>query len=144
MNRQQADNRRRFLRHPAGIPVVCRRRRHRDECPADLRNMGLGGMAFITTLALQPGDVVTIECPTLHAEGLEGEVVWSDVLDDGTRRYRCGIKFQERSTFARARLVEQLARIETYRKSQQAHGRPLARNAAAQEWIEREADKFPE
>lgn len=135
---------RRFIRHPTQSPIVCRRQGHRRRRLADLRNIGFGGMAFVSQESFAPGDLVTVEYPALTVSGLSGEVVWSGDLGDGTHRHLCGIRFLERSMFLRARLVEQLCHIEAYRRDQrEKNGRDLTPNEAASEWIATTASGFP-
>jgi hypothetical protein len=101
-------------------------------------------MAFVCQDVFAPGDLVTVEYPTLAISGVSGEVVWSGDLGDGTHRHLCGIRFLERSMFLRARLVEQLCHIEAYRRDQrEKNGRDLTPNEAAGEWIATTASGFP-
>ncbi len=135
---------RRYLRHPAQVPVVCRLEGHLEASKTELRDIGFGGMGFVSAVAYEPGDVVSMDYPTMDVEGLHGEVMWIQMLDDGSHRYSCGIKFMERLTFARARMVEQMCCIEVYQRKGHSRTRGrIGRNKAAQEWIESTAKHFP-
>lgn len=135
---------RRYFRHPAQVPVICRQEGHCEDHEGKSRDIGFGGMALICGRAFEPGDTVAVDYPTLDADSLKGEVVWSDILDDGTHRHMCGIRFPGRPTFLRARMIEQLCRMEVYRRAQhETHGRRIGREEAAREWVENTAKRFP-
>lgn len=76
--------RRKYIRHPVQIPIVCRRKEHLEPHQAELHDIGCGGMAFVSTVAFEPGDVISVDYPTLDVRGLAGEITWSEMLDDGT------------------------------------------------------------
>ncbi len=136
--------RRKYIRHPVQIPIVCRRKEHLEPHQAELHDIGCGGMAFVSTLAFEPGDVISVDYPTLDVRGLAGEITWSEMLDDGTHRHRYGLRFLDSTVFLRARQVEQLCRMEIYRRAQRdEHGRQLSPGDAAMEWIEKTAAHFP-
>lgn len=136
--------RRKYLRHPAQIPIVCRCKEHLGPHQGELRDIGCGGMAFVSAATFEPGDIISVNYPTLDVRGLLGEVTWSGMVGDGTRRHQYGLKFLDSEVFMRARLIEQLCRMEIYRRTQRdEHGRQLSRNEAASEWIEKTAGHFP-
>lgn len=135
---------RRYLRHSARVPIVCRPVGHSLDRDGEMRDISFGGMAFATDSKLAPGDVVHLDYPTLASGGLDGEVIWIGPSDDEGHSYRCGVRFMEPSMFCRARLIEQILRIEAYRRAQQSkYDRHLTPNEAAREWIAKEADRFP-
>ena len=143
MTRSRTKEVRRYLRHPAQVPVVCRLEGHSGNHQAGLRNISFGGMAFVCGSSFEPGDLISTGYPTLDVRGLRGEVVWSDTPDDDTHRCMCGIKFLEGSMFLRARMIEQLCCMEVYRRAQcETRGRRISRNEAAQEWIAKTARHF--
>lgn len=103
-------------------------------------------MAFVTNTPYAPGDLVEIDCTTLgHQATITGEVIWSDTSTGGrTHTYANGIRFLDTTMFSRARVVEQVCRIERYRQAQQErHGRTLSSEQAAEEWITKLAHRFP-
>ena len=118
MTRSSKKDKRQFFRHPVQVPIVCLQEGHSGDREGELRNISFGGMAFTCGCAFQPGDLVSVDYPTLNTRGLKGEVVWSDILGDGTHRHVCGIRFLERPTLLRARMIEQLCGMEVYRRAQ--------------------------
>jgi hypothetical protein len=137
-------DRRRFFRHPARVPIMCRWVGRVGQAASELRNISFGGMAFSSNHVFRPGDLIEVDYPTLNAEGLRGEVVWATALDHDTHSHLFGMRFLDESMFHRARIIEQLCRIEIYRQAQSEHqGHPMERNEAAQEWIAKEASHFP-
>lgn len=137
--------RRKYFRHPAQIPIVCHCKEHLEPHQGELRDIGCGGMAFVSASTFEAGDVISVDYPTLDVRGLLGEVTWSDMVGDGgNHRHNYGLRFLDCEVFVRARLIEQLCRIEIYRRAQRdEHGRRLSRNEAANEWIEKTAGHFP-
>ena len=136
--------RRKYFRHPAQSPVVCRYKEHLELHQGELRDIGCGGMALVSASAFEVGDVISVDYPTLDMRGLSGEITWSELVGDGTHRHSYGLRFLDSEVFVRARLIEQLCRMEIYRRAQRdGHGRRLSQNRAASEWIEKTAARFP-
>jgi c-di-GMP-binding flagellar brake protein YcgR len=139
-------DRRRFIRHPVSIPLQCQREGREELTTLQLRDMSYGGLSFMTPQALSPGDCVRIQFPDLRHPGfVRGEIVWSAPSGkerDG--RFVHGMRFQDEQEHLHARLIEQICHIETYRRVQEhQHGRKLSPQEAAQEWIARQAGRFP-
>ena len=136
--------RRKYFRHPAQIPIVCRCKEHLEPHQGELRDIGCGGMAFVSSSTFEPGDVISVEYPTFDLPGVAGEIAWSQMVGDGTHRHSYGLRFLDGEVFMRARLIEQICRVEIYRRTQRdKHGRQLSPGDAAMEWIEKTAAHFP-
>ncbi len=131
---------RQFIRHPADIPVVIESR----EAGAEdrLQDIGLGGLCLRTAEPRAPGSLVQVRLPDIDPDArLPGRVAWCRRAGDG---FEIGIAFLGRQTAFRARMVEQIAHIEQYRRDVLAReGRRLSRREAAAEWIARHAADFP-
>lgn len=66
------------------------------------------------------------------------------IPDKTTGRYRIGLLFSDRDTAYAVRMFEQLCHIEQYRRHVlREQGRPLTDEAAALEWINQYAQRFP-
>lgn len=142
----RAGNRRRFIRHPISVPVVCRRAASNSVGAHELRDLSHGGLCFVSESGYAPGDVIDVTFPTLrHPASLRGEVAWTVQIDDkGGARHMTGLRFLDDQEHFRGRLIEQLCHIENYRRIQSLrYGRDITYAAAAEEWIDREADRFP-
>jgi len=141
----QMHERRQHIRHPAKFPVHAYPEGQREESFGALRNFSHGGLCFSTPRKHDPGDRVDVEIPLVErAEPLNGEVVWTfEGAEDSGYAFSSGIQFQGASKRAHAYVLEQICRIETYRRSQLAkHGRELTPDQAAGEWAERCAKHF--
>ena len=139
-------DRRRFIRHPVSIPVGCQREGHEAPSVLHLRDMSYGGLSFYSDDSLTPGDQVRIQFPDLrHPGSVRGEIVWSSPADqDAQRGHLHGLRFQDEHEHFHGRLIEQICHIENYRRVQeQEHGRKLSSAEAAEEWITRQAGRFP-
>ena len=136
--------RRHFIRHPACIPVTCRKVGHIDEPSGILRDISHGGLQFSSRELFAPGDVVKLEFPSLHhEERIRGEILWTcDAPDDPALPHDNGMRFLHDDMHYRARLVEQICHIEAYRNAQEAQGRIIGHEEAAEEWIARCAARF--
>jgi hypothetical protein len=135
---------RQFLRHPTDIPIAYRLGRGLAGQSRPLRNVGHGGLCFVSTLAIAPGAEIQIEIevaePTFRAEGL---VVWCRP-SPGDGDYEVGVRFDGVETEYAVRMVEQVCQIEHYRREvERCEGRTLGSQEAAMEWIERYAARFP-
>lgn len=132
---------RQFIRHPTEIPVEIR--------PADsageqhrVRNLSLGGLSFHANHQLTIGSVVNLRITSVEpAFESDARVVWCRPAGQG---FDLGVAFLDRNDAYRARMVEQVCHIESYRRTLVAQeGRTLTPEAAAREWIAKFADSFP-
>lgn len=131
-----------YLRHPTDIPIRYRLTdvvaHHSDY----LRNIGHGGLCFHSRIPMVPGVRIDIEIaiarPVFKADGV---VVWCNENDDG---FDVGVCFEGAETDYRVRMVEQVCQIEHYRHEVlRTEGRELTSDAAAMEWIEKDAADYP-
>ena len=136
--------RRKYLRHPLQVPLVCQCREHLGQHQGELRDIGCGGMGFASSSTFEVGDVISVDYPTIDSQALLGEIMWSDSAGDGTRQHSYGLRFLDCEVFMRARLIEQICCMQIYRRAQrEKHGRRLSANEAAGEWISKQAARFP-
>jgi len=128
------------MRHPSDMPITFRRR---AGLSSGLTNLGEGGLCFRSACAFELGDELELAIPVLGDEShFQGWVAWTRKRADG---YDIGVSFCSTEEAHRARMVEQLCRIEAYRQDvQQAEGRNLSSEEAAVEWIAKFAADFPD
>jgi hypothetical protein len=133
---------RQFIRQPTEIPVEVR--------PAEgsgsqlrARNLSLGGLSFHSTAEMTLGSVVNLRITSVQpAFESAARVVWCRPVVTG---YDLGVSFLNAEDAFRARMVEQICHIESYRRKMLSdEGRSLTTEAAAREWIARFADSFPD
>jgi len=138
-----------FIRHPSDIPIeihpfhgaareqVTTAVREREY----LNNVSTGGISFKSGIPLQMDAVVTIRIPVVKpAFEAKGKVVWCHKEND---HYNVGAEFIELRDMFRARMVEQVCRIEHYKKEiYEREGRALSGQEAALEWIRKFAPSF--
>ena len=108
-----------------------------------ITNIGLGGLAFVSSRPFEIMQRVTITIPVLDEDNrLTGNVVWCEKSGTG---YEIGIEFEKSRDTYRMRMIEQICHIEHYRKEvERQEGRRLSSQDAADEWISRFAGDFPE
>jgi len=114
-----------------------------DRSDPTLTNISLGGLSFVSDQALNVSDLVEISFPSLKQENqVTGRVAWCEKAIEG---YEIGIEFERSEEVFRLRMIEQICHIEHYRREvMRSQGRKLTARQAAQEWIQRYADDFPE
>jgi hypothetical protein len=137
---------RRFIRHPANIPIhldCARASGHADHHLGTTVDVSAGGLSCHSDQLLSPGDRVEVK---IVVEGAPfktiGHVVWCHRDDQG---YLIGIGFSDMATAYAVRMVEQVCHIEEYRQRIKAEeGRELNADEAAHEWITLHAEDFPQ
>lgn len=135
---------RRFLRHPAGIPIeVVATRADADPLapPGAAVDVSVGGLAFHYPRPLERGALMTVRIPCVSPifESV-ARVAWC--LADASG-YRVGVEFLDEQDEFRARMVEQVCHIESYRQRVRAdEHRDISAEEAAREWIVKFAERF--
>ncbi len=132
---------RKYIRHPADIPIELSPLDDDGASLPRLVNVGSGGLALRSARAFRPAREVTVRVPWVQPPfSATARVVWCRPREGG---YELGLAFTDADDAFRARMVEQVCHIEHYRRQQLAKGRVLAAEEAAREWIERNAARFP-
>lgn len=131
-----------FIRHPTDIPIQVVESTRPPNGKSSLRNLSLGGLAFISAKPHARGQLVRVSVPEIDAQfQATCRVVWCHTHPDG---YEVGAQFMAGDDLFRLRMVEQVCHIEQYRRQIAAReGRHLSTNEAAQEWIREHAEDFP-
>ena len=134
---------RQFIRHPSDVPIEIR-------CVADsgyvgrcTKNVGFGGLAFLSDTAIEPETIVALRIHCLRPvfEVVAARVAWCK--NEGGQ-YAVGVQFLDSEVAFRVRMVEQVCHIENYRRDvEQREGRTLTTEEAAKECIKRYASSSP-
>ena len=141
---------RQFIRHPINIPIQVSVLSTPAPASADMlaspehttENIGMGGLAFYGSHHLLPGTLVEIRITDIPDPFVsEARVLWSREGETGTE---LGVIFLSEDDAYRARMIEQICHIESYRRRVlEEQGRKLTSQEAALEWIHHFAEKFP-
>ena len=133
---------RRFIRHPSDIPIEFSTADGTPPALGHAHDVSFGGLAFEADHCPEPGTIIDLRIPTVVPPfETRGRVVWCRCLAE---RYEVGVRFLESSDAFKARMVEQVCHIEQYKRDVlKREGRRLSGAAAAREWIEKYAAKFP-
>ena len=141
-------SRRAFIRHPSDIPIEVRAAgpRGADEYRTDnatSQDVSCGGLSFSSATYLTPGTMVQLRIPNVRPTfEARARVVW---CGGEAEHFTVGVEFVERSDAFRARMVEQVCAIESYRREvRRREGRRLSAAEAAHEWISKYAATFPD
>jgi PilZ domain len=131
---------RQFIRHPVTIPIQVHPIDH-PTASITVQSLSTGGLCFETDTPVAIGSLVEFVIPNIEPEYHgDGVIVWRK--EQSPNHYCVGLCFITDDEYYRTRMVEQVCRIEIYRKSVAAMGRELSAEAAAQEWIAQFAAKF--
>ena len=135
-------HRRRYIRHPSDIPIEFSAAAGEPVTRARAHDVSFQGLAFQADRYAAPGTVIDLRIPTVSpAFETRGVVVWCRRLRE---RFEVGVRFLESADAYKARMVEQICHIEQYKRDVlEREGRKLSGGAAAREWIEKYAAKFP-
>jgi hypothetical protein len=140
-NNERFVHRRRFIRHPSGMPIdfELQGEQRGDQ---HLRNVSEGGVCFVTDRPLAEGLRLRLRIPVLgEAFEADGTVAWCNACASG---YEVGVRFDSVQDRFSVRMVEQLVYIEDYRRQvEREEGRCLDAEQAAAEWVARFAHRFP-
>lgn len=133
---------RRYIRHPAGIPIEVKAQGEMTHGIHNIVNLGVGGLAFRCPRDFAQGEVVEIRIAFVQPPfDAEARVAWCKPHGSG---FELGIEFLNREDAYMARMVEQVCHIENYQKTvSRTEGRQLSLEDAAREWISKYAAKFP-
>jgi len=133
---------RRYIRHPASVPITYSLEDRQDPHEELVYNIGHGGLCFQSEQPVKTGSVIHINIP-VHEPAFEadGTVVWCRERDG---RYDVGVEFDNTDIEFRVRMVEQVCYIEHYRQEvEHDEGRVLSGKDAALEWIRKYGGVFP-
>jgi hypothetical protein len=133
---------RRFIRHTADVPIEVRTVPGSAPQTQPAINVSEGGLSFISETDIPIGTTIEIRIAEVQPPfEAHARVVWMRSEDDA---YCIGVQFLDADDVFRARMVEQVCAIESYRrKIESQEGRLLTRDEAAQEWITKYAGRFP-
>jgi hypothetical protein len=132
-----------FIRHPSNVPIDFQLEELVAEGSDYLKNVSRGGLAFHSTVTLEPGTTIRIKIPFVSPVFQAiGKVTWCRPLQN---EFEIGIQFLDEDDTFRARMVEQICHIEQYKQEiLKQDGRQLTSEQAALEWIEKYANDFPD
>lgn len=130
---------RRFIRHPADIPIQITTGK---AGVYDLKNVSNGGLCFETDEVVSAGTQIRIEIPIDDPPfAAEAVVVWCQAFNG---HHQVGVRFVDEETAFAARMVEQICHIQQYQQDTLLReGRRLSGEQAAKEWIAKHAADFP-
>ncbi|MFT7185360.1 MAG: hypothetical protein ACI84K_000738 [Pseudohongiellaceae bacterium] len=131
-----------YIRHPAGVPIEFTPVSDSPSEKTLAQDVSLGGLSFSSTTRLKVGSLVKVRIPIVEPPfEAEAKVIWCLSRPD---RYEAGIEFKTEQDAFSARMVEQICHIEHYRMwVQEVEGRDLDCEHAAEEWIGKFAEDFP-
>ncbi len=133
---------RKYIRHPADIPIETKVKLVSKSITENLRNVSLGGLAFYGEDPYETGQMISIRIPLVQpAFEASAQVVW---CYPNEAKYEIGVKLLDQDDAYHARMVEQVCHIEHYKREiYRKEGRVLNGQEAAIEWIEKFGNTFP-
>lgn len=133
---------REYIRHPSDIPIKYHIQGLDAPQSDALKNISTGGLSFKSTARIKENTPIIINIPVIKPGfRIKGIVVWCQPHD---AMYDVGVKFLDKETEFRVRMIEQICYIEHYRREVLlTEGRRISSEQAALEWIEKFAQDFP-
>ncbi|MFW1678673.1 PilZ domain-containing protein [Pontibacter sp. JAM-7] len=130
---------RRFIRHPAAIPIKLVPNTYNEET-VFTADVSAGGLSCVSDHMVPPGVIVDVKI-YIQEPPFEicGHVVWCRRKENG---FHVGISFSDLPSAHTLRMVEQVCHIEQYRQEAYSQGRYLSQEDAALEWIAKHAANF--
>jgi len=106
---------RKYIRHPAEIPVKYKLSGEKRKRTDTTKNISFGGLCFRTSSFIEPGTKITLRFPTVHPEvELTGTVVWCLEKED---QVDVGVEFEDEKEAYRVKIIEEICyskKYETY------------------------------
>jgi hypothetical protein len=135
-----------YIRHPADVPIEfspVADVAELESVKSVTQDISVGGLSFSSNQRLSVGSIVKITIPIVEPPfEAEAKVIWCLSRPD---RFEAGIEFTSEQDAYTARMVEQVCHIEHYRMwVQEVEGRTLDGEHAAEEWIGKFAQDFPD
>ncbi|NIB41049.1 PilZ domain-containing protein [Pseudomaricurvus alkylphenolicus] len=136
------DNKRQYFRHQTDIPIAVNVARESALPHTPLINISVGGLCCEADGYISEGTpidiAITSDKPLYRGSGI---VSWC--REKTNHRFEIGVSFSNMEEVFRARMVEQVCRIEQYKLDVlAAEGRELSIEEAANEWIDKFAATF--
>ena len=139
----RSNPRREFLRHTVDVPLEVERVGETESLTEQGVNVSHGGLAFLSTVCPEVGDILRIRIPTVEPpfDG-RARVAW---CRPESGKFLVGVQFLDSGVAYQSRMVQQVCSIEKYRREvEEREGRVLTSQDAAAEWIDRYAGRFPD
>ncbi len=132
---------REYIRHPSSIPIEYEIKGFVDPKKENLSNVSAGGLCFQSNNFIDDGLELMIRIPIIKPPfAADSVVVWCQENDN---HFNVGVKFNDKETEFRVRMVEQICHIEEYRNNiLEAGTRTLSLEEATFEWIDKYAKDF--
>jgi len=142
------NNRRKYERHEADIPIEVRLSDLVAHNKEYLNNISFGGLSFRSHSNVAPKTIIKIRIPLVRPVfEANAEVKWCNQNKTEAGIFDVGVEFISGATDKekfRIRMLEQICHIEAYKREiRESKGRSISGEDAALEWIAKFADKFP-
>ncbi len=121
---------RKFIRHPADVPMEYALEGRNGRRRERLHNVGFGGLCFHCVSGLEPGTRLHMRIPVCQPPlNVDGIVAWCAARGGG---YYTGVAFDAQAAEFSVRIAEQICHIVQYRLDiAQQQGRSLSGDQAA-------------
>jgi Tfp pilus assembly protein PilZ len=131
-----------FIRHSTTIPIEYAIGDSTVYSKEYLKNISQGGLCIRADVNIKPGSEILIRIPMcMPVFEAEGVVIW---CNKANKKYEVGVKFTDKETEFRLRMVEQICYIEPYKKKTlKKESQKLSEEAYTEEWIDKYAKYFP-
>jgi len=131
----------RTIIHPPVIPLAITKCDEADLTKKNLRKKDRIRLAIQTDVLIEPKSEVQINYPVTDKDYIVAGTVIKCEEDNG--QYNIVVEFSDPNNVTRVRMVEQICRIELYKREVlQNESRSITKTQAALEWIDKYAKDF--
>lgn len=138
-------DRRNYLRYPVQVPMRIKIGKDPVAIKTQSGDLSEGGLYFLWHTELRRGTAVQVTLPVeSRLFELKGSVAYS-AREGATGLFRTGVCFKGKVSAFRAKLAEEILRIQEFReKTSEKAGFAVSEEEAARRWIKQYAEKFSE
>jgi c-di-GMP-binding flagellar brake protein YcgR len=136
---------RKYFRHPIQVPIKLRELAEQELPPSKFQSEDLNdhGLCFYSGQGLASGTALRLAIPVEeHIFEVSARVAYSR-KDSKTGTFRTGVYFEDMDSAFRAKIAEEILKIQEYRKKlSRTLGYEVSEADAARKWIEQFAKHF--
>jgi Tfp pilus assembly protein PilZ len=120
------DEGRRFIRHPAQIPISIASVDNIEKSVQHTQNVSLGGLAFESEQKIELDELIEISIMVDPQVTLLGRVAWCRPKGDDEDGFEVGVEFVETSMGKKEYVVDEMCLVERYQRMLDAIAEDLA------------------
>jgi hypothetical protein len=111
---KRENNKRKFVRHPAEIPIEYELEGDVSDSTQMTRNISFGGLCFQSPVQLEKDMIIQLRFTSLNPDfRIRGRIAWSASKGDS---YDVGVEFMDQGDARLAKIIEEIIQIKNFQK----------------------------